>query len=261
MSLIVLTSATGAPGLTTTALGLALTWPRDVLLVDADRTPAQSVAAGYLRGQSLSSQGLLGVMNAHRERRDVLDEVVTQRVPLPEPPTKSDAPGPSRHFLPGFLHLSAVDSFAGAWGPLAEALRHGDADALADAGRMGHRGLSDDLVRASDLVAVVTRTSLRSLAALRFYLSALLEQADARRVGLLLVGPGRPYAAHEIAEQFGVPVLAEIAWQPAPADELCEGVPLGARWHRTPLARSYGQAARVLTARLDADRALVGSPA
>ena len=34
MAVITLTSATGAPGVTTAALGLALTWPRDVLLVD-----------------------------------------------------------------------------------------------------------------------------------------------------------------------------------------------------------------------------------
>lgn len=260
MSVVVLASASGAPGVTTTALGLALTWPRDVLLLDADRTPSQAIAAGYLRGQSLPSQGLLGVLSAQRERRDLLAEVEEQRVPLPTPPTKEGAPA-ERWFLPGFVHLGAVDAFAGVWASLGEALREAEFDTLVDAGRLGLRGLPDDQVRTAHLVAVVTRTSLRSLAALRLYLGPLLDQVDASRVGLVLVGPGRPYPAHEIAAQFGVPVVAEIGWHPRPADELGEGVPLGNRWHSTALARAYATAAQRLVGQLDADRARVGRPA
>ena len=36
MAVYALTSAAGSPGVTTTALGLALEWPNQVLLVDAD---------------------------------------------------------------------------------------------------------------------------------------------------------------------------------------------------------------------------------
>ena len=52
MAVIALTSASGSPGVTTTALGLALLWPRPVLLVEADPTggsacsPATSAAPG-----------------------------------------------------------------------------------------------------------------------------------------------------------------------------------------------------------------------
>ena len=49
MALIVLTSAAGSPGVTTTAVGLALTWPRPVLLVEADPTGGSAVLAGYFR--------------------------------------------------------------------------------------------------------------------------------------------------------------------------------------------------------------------
>ena len=38
MAVIALASASGSPGVTTTALGLALLWPRPVLLVEADPT-------------------------------------------------------------------------------------------------------------------------------------------------------------------------------------------------------------------------------
>ena len=40
MSVIVLTGGPGAPGITTTSLGLALCWPGDVMLSDCDRDPS-----------------------------------------------------------------------------------------------------------------------------------------------------------------------------------------------------------------------------
>ena len=43
MAVLVLCSPVGSPGATTTALGLALGWPRDVLLADCDRDPSQAV--------------------------------------------------------------------------------------------------------------------------------------------------------------------------------------------------------------------------
>ena len=41
MAMLLLVSPGGAPGLTTTALGLALSWPRDVILIDADPCPGR----------------------------------------------------------------------------------------------------------------------------------------------------------------------------------------------------------------------------
>ena len=49
MALIVLASASGAPGVSTTALGLTLNWHRSVLLVDADPTGSSAVFAGYFQ--------------------------------------------------------------------------------------------------------------------------------------------------------------------------------------------------------------------
>lgn len=49
MSLIVLASASGSPGVTT--VGLGLPWVgRPALLVEADPTGGSAVAASYLRG-------------------------------------------------------------------------------------------------------------------------------------------------------------------------------------------------------------------
>lgn len=244
MTLIVLASASGAPGVSVTALGLALAWSRDVTLVDADANPSQSLLAGYLRGRAAHGPGLLGVAQAHRELGDLAGAVVEHRIPLPVPPAREPLAEVARHFLPGFAHLQAVDSFAGVWGPFARALRGASFDSIVDAGRLGRHGLPEALVEAAHQVAVVTRTSLPALAALRLYLPPLVEQAGVGSVGLVLIGPGRPYEAGEIADQFGVPVLAEIDWQPTAATDLAEGHRLSTKWSAQPLARSYARAAK-----------------
>ena len=67
MALITLTSASGSPGVTTTAVGLALCWPRPVLLVEADPTGGSAIAAGYLRGGTAPTDSLIDLAFAHRD--------------------------------------------------------------------------------------------------------------------------------------------------------------------------------------------------
>ena len=49
MAIVVLTSASGSPGVTTTAVGMAFSWPRPVLLVEADPTGGSGILAGTSR--------------------------------------------------------------------------------------------------------------------------------------------------------------------------------------------------------------------
>ena len=262
MAIVLLCSASGAPGVTVTALGLTLTWPRDVLLVDADRSPSQAVLAGYLRGASAHDLGLPGILQAHRERRPVSEAIDAQSMSLPEPPApKGVGLGPTRRFLPGFVHPGTADVFSAVWRDLGQALQEAPHDTILDAGRIGSRGLPTDLAEASGTIGVVTRTSLVALAALRLQLPTLLDQVPSGQVGLILVGAGRPYRAKEVAEQFGVGVLAEIAWQPSAAADLQEGQLLSRRWRRQALARSFADAAGRLTTLQDAERASIGTPA
>jgi len=67
MALIVLASASGSPGVSTTALGLTLNWHRPVLLVDADPTGSSAVFAGYFRGTQEPTGGLINLALALRE--------------------------------------------------------------------------------------------------------------------------------------------------------------------------------------------------
>lgn len=248
MSLLVLTSVAGSPGVTTTALGLTLAWPRDAVLMDADRSAPHTILAGYLAGQATHGHGMQGLLQAHRERLPMAVALASEWRPLPDLPrlVETDAPG-ERRFVPGFTHLGSVDLFEGAWPSVVEAAREASFDVIVDAGRTGHRGLPANLVAGAGVVALVCRTSLTSLAALRLHLGPLVEGGAPGRVGLVVVGPGRPYGVREVAEQFGVPVLAEVAWDAAAAAELHEGAPVGKRWVRSALARSLDQAAGTLS--------------
>src|SRR5690242_10743969 len=121
MAVLVLTSCSGSPGVTTLAVGLALTWPRPVLLVDADPGASQAVLAGYLTGRSTGGKGLLRVAEAHRDRRNLREAVVDQCLTLAE------TDGDRRLFLPGFTRPGSAAHFAGVWDDLADALdRLGD---------------------------------------------------------------------------------------------------------------------------------------
>jgi hypothetical protein len=236
MALVTLMSASGSPGVTTAALGLALTWPRPVLLVEADPTGGSAVLAGYLRGAATPPESLIDLAVAHREGRlaDTLPQVT---MPLP---------GSGVRLLPGIRSHAQAASLTGLWEPLAAVLagleRTGQ-DVIVDAGRLGLAGSPQPLVAAADLALLVTRSDLVALSGARSWAKTLRE--DAQRLGaldglgVLLVGEGRPYRAREVAKVLGVPVTASVAWDPAVAGVLAHG-------HDLPpsglVARSLGRA-------------------
>ena len=90
MSVTIITSASGSPGVTTTAIGLTLHWPESCLLVDADYQ--QAVLAGYLQGRQVTKAGIVNVINAARISPNVREAVWRQSVPLPD----DRCQGPSR---------------------------------------------------------------------------------------------------------------------------------------------------------------------
>lgn len=240
MGTLVLASASGAPGVTTTALGLTLAWPRPALLADCDRDAPQAVLAGYLGGADPRRRGLVGLAHAHREGRPL--DVLAECLPLP--------PHHHQAFLPGFANPGQVQLFNPVWPALAHALAAlgaGPRDVIIDGGRLGPAGLPLPLVRSADVVAVVTGTSLRALAGIRHHLPPLVEAAGERpgAVGLVVVGEGRPYSAREVSDAFGLPVLATLPWDPVHAATLSDGVP---RTGRNPrLARAFEETARSLS--------------
>lgn len=247
MAVILLCSATGAPGVTTTALGLTLTWPRDVLLADCDRDAGQAVLAGYLQGHDAAGCGLLEVAREHRQGRRLGTDLVQRSLPLAETPVR-------RRFLPGFTRPATAALFAPVWASLADAFAELSAagiDVVIDLGRIGATGLPRELVQVAQHVLLCTRTTLRALAAARLHWAQLTEQvegsAGSAAAGLLLVGEGHPYRASEIADLFGEPVTGTVAFDRIAARALSDGAATRRRLERSALMRSCGQLAGTLS--------------
>ena len=108
MGVIVLASAAGSPGVTTSALGLALTWHRPVLLIEADPTGGSAILAGFFRGTTAQTTGLLDLAWAHRE--GLLEDALTE-LPMPIPDS-------SASLLPGVRSHTQARSLAALWDPL-----------------------------------------------------------------------------------------------------------------------------------------------
>lgn len=237
MSIITLASVTGSPGVTTTGFGVALAWPGDVLLVDADRDGGQAGLAGYFRGISADSCGLVELAKVYRSGASVESELLGHTLAL-----RSTAEH-RRHFLPGFTRPATVAMFAPLWHEFAQAFRaisNTGMDVVIDAGRVGPEGLPSPLLECSDLLAVACRSSLRSLAALTPSLAALTERTENvdLDLGLLVVGPDRPYSNKEIEKQFGLPVLAGLPYQARAAEALSDGA-IPTRRQSPQLARAF----------------------
>lgn len=238
--MIALTSAKGAPGVSTTALAMTLLWPRLALLVEGDPAGGSSVLAGFLRGTVGHSHGLLGLVMAHRQ--DELEQGLwSQTVPLVEP---GSADG-QRWVLPGLSDAAQAPSCGQLWGPLGSLLasqEQAGVDVLVDAGRLGAAHAPVPLLRQADLVLLVTGSGLPAVASVRARMVVLREQLAAGEsgpdLGLLLVGEGRPYTAREITAALGVPVVASVAWDPASAALFSHGADTGRRARVGPLVRS-----------------------
>ncbi len=260
MAVVVLCSAAGSPGVTSLSMGLALTWPRHVLLADCDRDPSQAVQAGYLRGMDHGGRGLMTLAQLHREGAPLAPELWRQSLPL----TVDEAT--QRRCLPGFSTAGASRLFEHVWPTLGEAfesLEDRGVDVLVDAGRITSTGLPLGLVHSANAVIVAVRSSLRALAAARIHLVTITEQLAALPspvpLALAVVGPRQPYGTAEIAAQFSLPVWAEVPWAPKLAAVLSDGADEPKRFHETGLMRRIRADAKALTERLHSVHGLVGT--
>lgn len=273
MALIALASASGAPGVTTTAVGLTLTWRRAALLVDADPGAHQAILAGYLGGQLATAKGLQRVAEAHRDRRPLLEVVSDETVPLTAADHARDADGaaggsdsgPSRRLLPGFARPANAGLFGPVWPDLADAfvrLETAGIDVVVDAGRIERQGLPQPLVDRADLVVVVTRSNLRSLAAARTYAAMLRDQSRMAggelNLGVLVVGDQMPYGSREIGRLLELPVVSVLPHDPAAAAVFSDAAPRPRRFDRSPLVRGLHHTVDDLTGHIRRRRARLG---
>ncbi len=243
MTVVALTSARGAPGVTTTALALTVGWPRPVLLVKADVSGSSSVLAGYLGGSRPHARGLVDLALAHRSGALFagLREACTA------------LPGADRWLLPGLVSPAQAASLRPVWEPLAAVLagleREG-MDVIVDAGRLGAEGGPVPLLRHADVTLLLTRTTLPAIAATRARARLLADDltqqgTGADGFGLLLVGEGQPYTAREITAAVGVPVITAVGWDPVHAEAYSVGAAVR-RLEGSILTRSTAAAASAI---------------
>ncbi|SEL80311.1 hypothetical protein, partial [Streptacidiphilus jiangxiensis] len=256
MTVVAITGGPGAPGATSAALALLLSWPlterRRVLLVEAD-PDGGAVLAGALQGEVHANKGLRHLALSDRRGR-LLEEMWDQCIDL-SPRGTGD-----RLLLPGLSDPAQATALVYTWEPLAEACQALDGygcDVIVDLGRSGGHGPSAVLARRADAVLAVVRTTLRGLSTARPRVTALAAELTAAGAGdalaLLLVREG-PYAAAEISRTLGVPVVGILPFAPKDARVLSDGGgrTTDRRFQRSELmraARSTGDELRALTAR------------
>jgi hypothetical protein len=233
--LIVCASASGSPGVSTVAVGLAAGWPQPgALLLEAD--PSGGVLAarfGLAQQPGLASLaavarhgGVIGTVGEHMQRLPLGVDVVV-------------APG-------------SADITTGSVGVLARhadtALRDIAPVIVADAGRLYPGSPATGLLAAADAVVLVATPVTECLDHLDARMTAVREVVEAGRLGLVLSGKG-PYSATEVAARLAVPVWAEL-----PRDRWGAGVLAGRltgrTWHRTRLVQVLRDLASTLDERL-----------
>lgn len=214
MTVVAVCSAGGAPGVTTTALGLAFTWPRQVLTAEMDLAGG-AVLPGNLRGQMPADRGLLyWAVDARRGPQAAAVGLWNQVISLDQ----------ERQclLLPGLSDPLQAANLDDVWPTLATTVTEMPLDVVADLGRVGP-DLPLPMVGAADVVAMMVRPTLRQLAAAGPRVAALRPVVgDAGALVLLLVGNG-PYGEREVARQLQAPVAAHLPEDPRAARVLSDG--------------------------------------
>lgn len=246
MAVVALASASGAPGVTTSALALALAWQRPTLLVEADPTGGSSILAGWFHAHPPHDRGLVNLAMAHREG-DLAAALPDVTITIPNSNVR---------LIAGLRSHRQVPSATAIWEPLADALRDLDrtgTDVIIDAGRLGMLGAPLPLLRSADVVLLTTRTTLPAISGARSWARSLKEDFSVigteERLGLLLVGEGRTFSASEVTSVLELPVVASLAWDPVSAETFHLGRTPRKRLDAGSLARSVRAAVSIIHAR------------
>ena len=232
--LTALVSAKGAPGVTTSALAIAAEWPRAAVVVDADPSGGD-VAAGLGRGAWPEGCHLLELVAQCRTTPlDVALRALVVR-------TGDHAP----------LALAGLGSPAQTpvvpWSSLGRGLaRLTSVDVVCDLGRYLHGASSREFLDACDRIVVVTRSTLPATRAAARLVDLLRDGMPASRIGIVVVAPGGPYAAEDIAEGCQTPLVGEMPDDPRTAAVWSRGAPAGRGLSRSPLQRAARRVAEAL---------------
>lgn len=235
MAVVLFASATGSPGVTTTALATTVQRHRAALLIEADLSVTSSVLAGYFRGEQHHTHGLTELLTLAASWNLTEVTALGQRVNLGTE---------HRDVIPGFSSLRAGVGSQEFWGQLAHVLpRISDAehDVFIDAGRWHIDDDRQPLANVADLTVFVLRRRLPDIVACVQLLQAL---TAGRRHALdgfaaVLVGSDeQDYTRKEIEAQLGIRVLADLPHDRVSAQVYSLGAEKPRRLQNRPLPRA-----------------------
>jgi len=257
MAVIALAGCSGAPGVTTSALALLLSWPLDpgrrMILAECD-PDGGAVLHGLLQGSLGDRYGLRNLSVAAR-KNEFSDAFWRQLIDLSSEDGKSQSPR-DRLLLPGLTDPAQAASLGSVWKILAQMFRGIDAqtqhDVLIDLGRRGGSGPSGVLAEQADAVVVVVRNTLRCLQAAEGRVRTLEERVG--DVGVVMIDEG-PYPAGEVQRVLQVPVVATLPYAPKEARVLSDGAEQPRHFTKSSLMRAARTASTVLVQRVALRRA------
>ncbi|WP_406469879.1 hypothetical protein [Streptomyces sp. NBC_01615] len=257
MAVIALAGCSGAPGVTTTALALLLSWPLDpdrrMILAECD-PDGGAVLHGLLQGTLGDRYGLRNLSVAAR-KGEFSDAFWRQLIDLSSEDGKTESPR-DRLLLPGITDPAQSASLSAVWKVLAQMFRgietEAGHDVLIDLGRRGAYGPSGVLAEQADAVFVVVRNTLRCLQAAEGRVRALVERVG--DVSVLMINEG-PYPAGEVQRVLQVPVVATLPYAPDDARVLSDGAEQPRRFTKSPLMKAARTASTLLVQRAALRRA------
>ena len=221
--LLVVGAGKAAPGATASAIALTLTWPRPVLLVDADPAGGD-VLPGLLPGRASGEAGLL-TWSTQTRRVAALEAITAigdHVLALPE--------APHAWVMPGLASGVQSAGVVASWSRIAQALARVASitgrDVIVDAGRLGESSCWP-VIAAADQVLVAVRGTARSVSATVSALETITRKiGDTDRAWLLLVEAG-PYSAAEVSSETTRPVAGSLRQDARAAAALTEGAAMG----------------------------------
>ena len=241
MTAVAVLAGKAAPGATTVATALTLSWPGPVLLVDADPAGGD-VMPGLLPGRASTESGLLSwsVATRHLPAMEATAAMVEHVLALPE---AGDA-----WVMPGLQSGAQAGALTGGgWARLATAVERGRSvlgrDVVVDVGRLGEASCWP-VVASCDVVLLVVRPTARAVQAAHAaarVIRARLGDLDA--VQLVVNGSG-PYTAAQVAAEVGIEYTHTVPGDPRAAAALVDGSVATVRGLTSSrLVRAAGQAA------------------
>ncbi|MFD4955307.1 hypothetical protein [Streptomyces sp. NPDC058451] len=257
MAVIALAGCSGAPGVTTSALALLLSWPlepgRRMILAECD-PDGSAVLHGLLQGTLGDRYGLRNLSVAARQG-ELGDAFFRQLIDLSSEEGRKES-SRDRLLLPGITDPAQAASLGAVWKALGVIFRgieaeHGH-DVLIDLGRRGAFGPSGVLAEQADAVFVVVRNTLRCLQAAEGRVRALEERIG--DVSVLMINEG-PYPAGEVQRVLQVPVVATLPYAPKDAKVLSDGAEQPRHFTKSPLMKAARTGSTLLVQRAALRRA------